>query len=209
MDIKTLGLFGGTFDPVHHGHLALARCLRDSFALPEVRLIPTGNAPHRAGAVLSNARRLALLQKALACKTNLIVDDRELRREGVCYTIDTLREIQAENPQTLLVWLIGGDSFLNLAKWRDWQALLEIGHLVVAARPGFDLTQLSTEIAEEYAVRAVKASPDLLGKGRISLLPTPLLPFSATEIREKLARGEDVSALTPVAAELARTDYEN
>ena len=207
--LQTLGLFGGTFDPVHYGHLVLARSLRDSFALPEVRLIPTGQAPHRSATVFSAAQRLALLRKALQCNSKISVDDRELRRAGVCYTIDTLSEIQSENPQALLVWLIGGDSFFNLSKWREWQPLLEIGHLVVAARPGFDLQQLPTEIAKEYAVRAVKASPDLLGKGRISVLPTPLLPFSATEIREKLAKGEDISALTPVAAELAHTDYEN
>lgn len=205
--MQTLGLFGGTFDPIHFGHLTLARSLRDTFALPEVRLIPTGVAPHRDAQSVTAQQRLDWVKLALADEMCLLADDREVRRAGICYTIDTLTEIQQERPEALLVWLIGGDSFQKLNQWRRWRELLEAGHLVVAARPGFDLAALPQEIATEYAVRAVSASPEWLGKGRISVLPTPLLPFSATEIRAKLARGEDVSALTPVAAELGRTAY--
>ena len=202
MGMKTIGIYGGSFDPVHYGHLALARGLCDAFALDEVRLIPTGEPPHREPLQVTAQQRFEWVRLALAGEPGLVADDREVRRAGLCYTIDTLAEIQHEHPDALLVWLIGGDSFLYLNEWRRWRELLEAGHLAVAARPGFDLAALPAEIAAEYAVRAVKASPEALGKGRISVLPTPLLPFSSTDIRAKLARGEDVSALTPVAAQL-------
>ena len=205
--VKTIGIFGGSFDPIHFGHLALARGLRDTFALDEVRLIPTGEPPHREALTVPSQQRLAWVQLALANEWALLADDREVRRVGYCYTIDTLTEIQNENPDALLVWLIGGDSFLSLNKWRRWRELLDVGHLTIAARPGFDLSALPQEIAAEYAVRAVSASPESLGKGRISVLPMPLLPFSSTDIRAKLAKGEDVSALTPVAAQLRDTGY--
>lgn len=204
---QTIGIFGGSFDPVHFGHIALAKSLRDTFALDEVRLIPTGQPPHRDAHGVNAEQRLVWVQQALENETGLCVDDREVRRAGVCYTIDTLSEIQQENPDALLVWLIGGDSFLNLEKWRRWRELLDAGMLVVAARSGFDFSGLTADLAKEFAVRAVPASPQALEKGRIAVLPTPLLPFSSTEIRAKLARGEDVSALTPVAASLQRGAY--
>lgn len=205
--MKTIGIFGGSFDPIHFGHLALARGLRNVFALDEVRLIPTGQPPHREVSPVTPQQRLDWVRQALVGEEGLIADDREVRRAGYCYTIDTLTEIQQENPQALLVWLIGGDSFLYLNQWRRWRELLEAGHLAVAARPGFNLDALPQEIAAEYAVRAVSASPESLGKGRISVLPMPLLPFSSTDIRAKLAKSEDVSALTPVAAQLRSAGY--
>ncbi len=204
---QRLGIFGGTFDPIHFGHLSLACALRDTFALPQVRLIPTGLPPHREAPPVSPPQRFDLVQQALLNKAGLVADDREVRRSGYCYTIDTLAEIQQENPQALLVWLIGGDSFLNLKNWRRWRELLEAGHMVVAARPGFDFEVLPADLAEEFTVRAVLPSPASLEKGRISVLPTPLLPFSSTEIRAKLAQGEDVAALTPVADILKRAGF--
>lgn len=205
--MQAIGIFGGSFDPLHYGHLALARGLRDTFALNEVRLIPTGQPPHRAVHSVMAEQRLEWVQQAVAGETGLLADDREVRREGLCYTIDTLSEIQQENPNAVLVWLIGADSFLNLDKWRRWHELLEAGMLVVAARPGFDFSALPADLAKEFAVRTVAATPEGVEKGRIAVLPMPLLPFSSTEIRAKLARGDDVSALTPVAASLQRGAY--
>ncbi|WP_091191821.1 nicotinate-nucleotide adenylyltransferase [Formivibrio citricus] len=204
---QRLGIFGGTFDPIHFGHLALARALRETFALPQVRLIPTGLPPHRDAPPVSPQQRFELVQLALAGEPGLVADDREIRRSGYCYTIDTLAEIQRENPQAVLVWLIGGDSFLNLQTWRRWRELLDAGHMVVAARPGFDFSALPSDLAEEFAVRTVLASPGTAEKGRISVLPTPLLPFSSTEIRARIARGEDVAALTPVADAIHRAGF--
>ncbi len=193
------GIFGGTFDPIHNGHLILARALHDTFALPEVRLIPTGLPPHRTAPPVSPQQRFDWVQAAIAHEPGLTADDREVRRAGYCYTVDTLAELQGELPDTLLVWLVGGDSFHHLESWHRWQDLLDAGHLVIAARPGYDWTTLSEELARELQHRAVPAQPAALGKGRISILPTPLMPFSSTELRDKLAHGEDVSGLTPVA----------
>ncbi|MDR3429555.1 nicotinate-nucleotide adenylyltransferase [Silvimonas sp.] len=195
----TLGIFGGTFDPIHNGHLILARALRDTFVLPEVRLIPTGLPPHRPVPPVSPQQRFDWVKQALAGESGLTADDREVRRDGYCYTVDTLAELQQALPDTLLVWLIGADSFHHLTTWQRWTDLLEAGHMVIAARPGYDWTKLSEELTRVLQSREVPAQTDALGKGRISILPTPLMPFSATDLREKLARGEDINGLTPVA----------
>jgi nicotinate-nucleotide adenylyltransferase len=199
---QTLGIYGGTFNPVHFGHLALARTFRDTFSLAKVHLIPTGVPPHRAPDVTA-LQRLEWLKLSLIGEKNLIADEREVSKGQVSFTFDTLTELQQEQPQSLLVWLIGGDSFAHLPSWYRWQELLEMGHLVVANRPGFD--QLPVEIAGEFAKRYVEASPQALARGKISVLPTPLMPVSSTTVREKLARGEDVSDLSPIAAILQQS----
>ncbi|WP_297574685.1 nicotinate-nucleotide adenylyltransferase [uncultured Deefgea sp.] len=200
--MQKIGIFGGTFDPIHYGHLALARCMRDQLQLNEVRLIPTGLPPHRPISPVSPAQRLAWVKAAIAGEAGLLADDREVRRAGFCYTLDTLREIQAENPQALLVWLIGADSWQHLPSWHAWRELLDLGHLLIAARPEFDIdvenSRLSPDLAEEFASRHVIANTDTLSRGKISLLSSPLMPISSTQVRDLLSRGEDVSALTPV-----------
>ncbi|QKJ66548.1 nicotinate-nucleotide adenylyltransferase [Deefgea piscis] len=200
--MQKIGIFGGTFDPIHYGHLALARCMRDQLQLNEVRLIPTGLPPHRPISPVSPAQRLAWVRAAIAGEAGLLADDREVRRAGYCYTFDTLREIQAENPQALLVWLIGADSWQHLPTWHAWRELLDLGHLLIAARPEFDIdvenSRLSPDLAEEFASRHVIANTDTLSRGKISLLSSPLMPISSTQVRDLLSRGEDVSALTPV-----------
>ncbi|WP_432723366.1 nicotinate-nucleotide adenylyltransferase [Jeongeupia wiesaeckerbachi] len=200
--MNRIGIYGGSFDPIHNGHLAFARCLRDTFGLTEVRLIPTGLPPHRAALRVSPQQRLDWVRLAIAGEPGLRVDDREIRRDGYSYTTDTLTELQTEFPDALLVWLIGADSLAGLPGWRRWRTLLDLGHLIVVPRPGIDLDHLSGEIGREYAKRLVTAAPETLARGKISRLPSPLTTISSTELREKLARGDDVSALTPIADEL-------
>lgn len=197
--MQRIGIFGGTFDPIHYGHLALARCMRDQCQLEEVRLIPTGLPPHRPMPPVSPAQRLAWVEAALVGEKGLVADDREVRRNGFCYTFDTLHEIQAENPQALLVWLIGADSWTNLNRWYRWRELLDMGHLLIAARPDYALESLSPDLAEEFTLRHVIANTESLSRGKISRLSSPLLPVSSTQVRDLLSRGEDVSALTPVS----------
>ncbi|WP_348943882.1 nicotinate-nucleotide adenylyltransferase [Chitinibacter sp. FCG-7] len=196
--MQKIGIFGGTFDPIHYGHIELARCMRDQLQLAEVRLIPTGLPPHRPPSRVSPQQRFDWVQAAIAGEAGLIADDREVRREGYCYTIDTLIELQQDTPNALLVWLIGADSWLNLARWHRWRELLDIGHLLIAARPDYAFDGLSADLSEEFAIRHVIANTDTLSRGKISLLSSPLMPVSSTLVREMLARGEDVSALTPV-----------
>ncbi|MBY0446367.1 MAG: nicotinate-nucleotide adenylyltransferase [Burkholderiales bacterium] len=202
MQQRTLGIYGGTFNPVHFGHLIMARAFRDSFALPEVRLIPTGTPPHRVPEV-SALQRLEWLKAALIGEQDLIADNREVKKGSVSFTFDTLTELQQEQPHSLLVWLIGGDSFAHLPSWYKWQELLEMGHLVVVNRPGFD--ELPFEIKREFAKRHVEASPQALAQGKISVLALPLMSVSSTAVREKLARGEDVSDLSPIATILRQS----
>ncbi|XZG70600.1 nicotinate (nicotinamide) nucleotide adenylyltransferase [Chitinibacteraceae bacterium HSL-7] len=199
-----LGVFGGSFDPIHFGHIALARCLRDTLQLPEVRLIPTGEPPHRAALSAPATVRLAWVQEALAGESGLVADGREVRRDGYSYTSDTLAELSREIPGRLLVWLIGGDSLAGLPRWRHWQALLNVGHLVVAARQHSDYP---AEIRAELARRQVPCTPSALAQGRISFLPSPLLPYSATAIRARIAAGLSVTGMTPVADAIAGTAY--
>ena len=207
--MQRIGIFGGTFDPIHYGHLALARCMRDQCQLEEVRLIPTGLPPHRPMPPVSPAQRLAWVEAALVGEKGLVADDREVRRDGFCYTFDTLLEIQAENPQALLVWLIGADSWQHLPTWHRWRELLDLGHLLIAARPDFAIdaenSRLSPDLAEEFAQRHVIANTNTLSQGKISLLSSPLLPVSSTQVRDLLSRGEDVSALTPVSGLLGQS----
>lgn len=198
--MQAIGIFGGTFDPIHYGHITLAGIFMDTFKLEGVRLIPTGLPPHRPPPPVSPQQRADWVRLAIAGRPGLSLDEREVRRDGYCYTFDTLQELQQELPDHLLVWLIGADSLANLPQWHRWQALLDLGHLVVACRPGSDLDALPPPIARELQKRLVIASPDGLSHGKISVLPAPLLSVSSTELRQRLARGEDVSALTPVAA---------
>nr|WP_314901334.1 nicotinate-nucleotide adenylyltransferase [uncultured Deefgea sp.] len=207
--MQKLGIFGGTFDPIHYGHIELARCMRDQLQLDEVRLIPTGLPPHRPMPPVSPAQRLAWVKAALVGEKGLVADDREVRRDGFCYTFDTLREIQLENPQALLVWLIGADSWHNLPTWYAWRELLDLGHLLIAARPEYAIeaenSRLSPDLAEEFARRHVIANTNTLSQGKISLLSSPLLPVSSTQVRDLLSRGEDVSTLTPVSGLLGQS----
>lgn len=196
--MQKIGIFGGTFDPIHYGHIELARCMRDQLQLDEVRLIPTGLPPHRAMPPVSPQQRFDWVKAAIDGEAGLIADDREVKRAGYCYTVDTLIELQQDTPNALLVWLIGADSWLNLNRWHRWRELFDLGHLLIAARPDYAFEGLSPDLSEEFANRSVIANTDTLSRGKISLLSSPLMPVSSTLVREMLARGEDVSALTPV-----------
>ncbi|WP_373974254.1 nicotinate-nucleotide adenylyltransferase [Chitinibacter sp. SCUT-21] len=196
--MQKIGVFGGTFDPIHYGHIELARCMRDTLQLDCVRLIPTGLPPHRAPSRISPQQRFDWVKAAIANEKGLVADNREVVRDGYCYTIDTLIELQQDTLAALLVWLIGADSWLSLNRWHRWRELLDIGHLLIAARPDYALEGLSADLSAEFRNRSVIANTETLSRGKISLLSSPLMPVSSTKVREMLARGEDVSALTPV-----------
>ncbi|MCK9532655.1 MAG: nicotinate-nucleotide adenylyltransferase [Gammaproteobacteria bacterium] len=201
-----VGLFGGTFDPVHFGHLRPALECLVALGLPELRLIPSAMPPHRAAPVASPEQRLAMLRLAAADQPGFVVDARELQRPGPSYTVDTLRELRAElGDARPLCLLLGTDAFLGLPSWHHWQALPELAHLVVMHRPGFPREALA-ERADE-AVRALLAarqlaSPtDLHGRpaGGIWLQPVTALDISATAIRASIGAGGSARYLLPDA----------
>ncbi|HYM86752.1 MAG TPA: nicotinate-nucleotide adenylyltransferase [Pseudoxanthomonas sp.] len=194
--------YGGTFDPVHNGHLAIARAARDELKCT-LRLMPAADPPHRAAPGANALQRAQMLDLAVADETGLVVDRRELGREGRSYTIDTLHQLRAEHgPGLPIALLIGADSFTGLPGWRDWQALFDLAHFVVAPRPGSPLDgALPQELASAVSGRWT-ASPEVLKNtpaGRLFLLGQPLHPESASEIRRRIAGQEVWQGLVPPA----------
>ncbi len=194
--------YGGTFDPVHNGHLAIARAARDELDC-SVRLMPAADPPHRAPPGADAGQRAEMLDLAVSDQPGLRVDRRELRREGRSYTIDTLRELRAEfGPDMPIALLVGADSFVGLPTWREWEALFDFAHFVVAPRPGSPLDgDLSPELTAAAAGRwtdwpgILKTTP----AGRLFLLNEPLHPESASDIRRRIAGGEPWQGLVSPA----------
>jgi nicotinate-nucleotide adenylyltransferase len=205
----TLALYyGGTFDPVHAGHLAVARAVRAAFGIAPA-FVPAADPPHRPAPGASAAQRTRMLEIALAAEPGFRVDTRELRRHGPSWTVGTLRELRAEaGPEAPLAWVLGADSFRGLPAWHEWEALLELAHFVVAVRPGHALDPLPPVLAAACAGRWRDDPADLAGApaGRLFRLDMALHPASATEVRRGLAGGEAHAGwLDPaVAAYIAR-----
>jgi nicotinate-nucleotide adenylyltransferase len=204
--MSLLVFYGGTFDPIHDGHLAIARAARDALAA-RVRLMPAADPPHRAPPGASAEHRARMLDLAVAGEPDLVVDRRELRRDGPSYSVETLREIRAEvGPEQPLALLVGADSFLDLPKWREWQALFELAHFVVAERPGSPLDRERVEAIaanrETVEVDALRGAP----AGRVYRLHQPLYAESASQVRQLIAAGQAWQPFVPapVAAYIER-----
>jgi len=191
-----LGLLGGTFDPIHYGHLRLADDVRDALALPEVRLIPGGDPPHRGEPPASAVHRLAMLDLACQEFPALTIDVREIRRSGKSYAVDTLEALRAEAPGRPLLWIIGADSLLGLPQWHRWRELFGLAHLVVAERPGIALeAALPAALVPEWNARLVSDPAHLRQSlsGAIYRQRVVPQPISASVIRAAIARGAAVS----------------
>lgn len=195
--MKPLAIFGGTFDPVHLGHLSVAWEASELLDA-EVRLMPASVPPHRDAPVASAAQRVAILRAALQGQSRLTLDTRELDRAGPSYTIDTLRELRAEQGERPLVLLIGADAFVNLATWHRWRELFEVTHIGVLSRPGVSAS-LPDELERELTGRRVADATSLrsLSAGKVVELAVTPLEISATRIRELLAAGRDPRYLLP------------
>jgi nicotinate-nucleotide adenylyltransferase len=195
--MKPLALFGGTFDPVHLGHLSVAWEASELLDA-EVRLMPANVPPHRSAPTATSAQRVAMLKAALQGQNRLTLDTRELRREGPSYTIDTLRELRDELGERPLVLLLGADAFAGLPSWQSWRELFDHAHIGVLNRPGIDV-EWSTDLAVEILPRRVD-DPKLLHElpaGKVIELSVTPLEISATRIRELLAEGRDPRYLLP------------
>ena len=202
VDITTpqgpLGLFGGTFDPIHNGHLRTAFELLQALKLGEVRFMPTGNPPHRDSTLADAAQRLAMVRAAVADQPGFTVDDREVRRTGLSYSVDTLTELRAEFPQRPLCLLLGMDAFLGLPNWHRWKEILELAHVVVAHRPGWK-APTQGPLGEAMVDRGTGGIRDLHGSkaGRIYVHAVTQLEISSTELRQLIAAGGDPRYLVP------------
>ncbi len=198
-------IYGGTFDPIHNGHLAIARAAREAFGVP-VRLMPAADPPHRPAPGADAQQRCAMLALAIADTPGLVLDLHEVRRAqarpGVAsYSIDTVRELRAElGADAPLALLIGSDSFVGFNGWREWRALLEAAHLIVADRAGSGWERaVPAELAQAMAGRWAD-TPQALARapgGRLWCLRQPLRSESASLVRARIAAGEDWAALLP------------
>lgn len=198
--MKAIGVFGGAFAPFHNGHLRVAIEARERFDLDEVRLIPTAHAAHRPDSRVSPRRRLEWLRAAVRREKNLIPDDREILREGVSYTVDTLLELRRDFPHAALVLLMGSDAFEHFHTWNRWQQIVELAHVAVITRPGSE-PRPSAETAPLLASRRAAdagALHDAAG-GLWLPLELPLLEISSTRIRRLLKQERSIRGLVPDA----------
>jgi len=198
--LKPIAILGGTFDPVHLGHLRVAWEAAESLDA-EVRLMPAHVPPHRPAPLASAAQRVAMLEAALAGQQRLTLDTRELRRDGASYTVETLRELRGELPATqALILLLGADAFAGLPTWHRWRELFEHAHIVVLTRPGHN-APLPPELAVEIAPRRVasRAELRLAAAGKVLDLPVTPLEISASAVRALLAAGREPRWLLPDA----------
>ena len=198
MTRKKIGIFGGTFDPVHIGHLRLALELKQQLKLDEMRLVPSHKPPHRDAPRASSEQRAEMLAIAVRDCPDLVVDNRELVRDKPSYTYDTLCELRAELGQEIsLVLCMGADAFAGISSWHRWQELLHLAHIVVIARPGWDLPE-SGPVRDLLDQRKRDVgSLDIDSAGAIVLVSPRLLSVSATEIRQLIRARESAQFLVP------------
>lgn len=194
---RPIGILGGTFDPVHKGHLHLATTLLEQLELAELRLIPLNQSAHKTPPLASTQQRLKMLQIATADHAKIKVDDCEIQRGGTSYTIDTLELLRQELPQTPLCLIMGTDNFNNLHHWRQWQSLLDHSHIVIVARPNHEQQIDNQKLQQlmEYASICETAQLHQYPKGHILESTAPMLNISATQIRNDLCNGMKVGSL--------------
>jgi nicotinate-nucleotide adenylyltransferase len=196
--MRPIGVFGGTFDPIHYGHLRTALELQQTLELGNVHFVPAAIPPHRRTPMTDGRIRLRLVKAAIRGQKGFVADDRELRRAGSSYTIDTLASFRAEFPRRSLCLLLGMDAFLLLPTWHRWRELLDFAHIVVAYRPGSRAPRTGTlgrllrerGTREPAALRAKRA-------GSVYVRPVTQLEISSTDLRAALVAGLDPKFLMP------------
>jgi len=193
-------MFGGTFDPIHYGHLRSAFEMLQALDFAEVRFIPCGDPPHRGVTFASAEQRLRLVEVAIVGQDGFVADDRELRRHGPSYTIDTVQALREEFPERSLGLIIGMDAFLGLPTWHRWDEILDYAHIVVAHRPGWKAPDIGVlgRLIVEHGTHRVDDLHDA-ANGLIHIHAVTQLEIASTEIRELVAAGRDPRFLMPDA----------
>jgi len=181
--LQRIGMFGGAFDPPHRAHVALAHAAVRQLALDRLYVFPTGNAWHKDRGLTAAQHRLNMARIAFAAVPAVRVDDRELRRSGPTYSVDSLRELQEEHPGAELYLLMGEDQGASFTRWHAWQEIVRLAVLCVAGR------------GSGAGVQALQAVPG----ARVEVLQLAQMPESATEIRTRLTRGQDIADLVEPA----------
>lgn len=195
-----MGVFGGTYDPIHYGHLRTAFEILQSLRFDEVAFMPCGDPPHRDSPAASAALRLAMVRVATEGQKGFIVDDRELLRDGPSYSVDTLAALRDDFPSRSIALIIGMDAFLGLHKWYRWREIMQLAHIVVAHRPGWRAPDIGP-LGDILAAAGTHRIDDLhkTPSGHIYVHDVTQLEISSTEIRELVAAGRDPRFLMPDA----------
>lgn len=201
LSLPLIGILGGTFDPIHYGHLRMAEDLAETLKLDQVRFIPSANPPHKQAPTTSATDRCRMVELAIADNPRFVLDDRELKRDGASYTIDTLLSLREELGKDLALCLImGSDAFAEFDSWHRWQEILGLCHLVLVERPAVRISEplrpaLQSLLHENYAENpaSLSASPS----GRISIQRITALDISATAIRKDFLHQHSPRYLLP------------
>lgn len=198
--MRPVGVFGGTFDPIHYGHLRTAFEMLQALRFEDVRFIPCGDPPHRGTTFASAEQRLRMVELAIDGQDGFTADDRELRRKGPSYTFDTLSTLRKEFPGRTLGLILGMDAFLGLPGWHRWDEILDLAHIIVAHRPGWKAPDIGPlgDLITEFGTHRVD---DLhqAAHGRIHIHAVTQLEIASTEIRDLVAAGRDPRFLMPDA----------
>jgi nicotinate-nucleotide adenylyltransferase len=200
-DVQRFGLLGGTFDPIHYGHLVIAEEVRTGLELAEMVFVPAGQPPHKPGKTITEARyRLAMLELAIASNSHFSISTVEIERPGPSYTVDTLRLLHEQwGEETEIYFVIGWDSLEELPTWYNPEGMLEqVTHLVAVHRPGY------IEVPG-YRDQLEERLPGL--KQRLLTMPAPQLEISATDLRQRVAEGRPIKYQTPEAVEQYIIEY--
>jgi len=197
---QAVAVFGGTFDPVHYGHLRAAAEVAARLKVNDFRLVPAGQPPHRQQPFASAEHRLAMLERALAPHTDLRVDDREVRRQGPSYMVDTLASVRDEVGEVPLLLCLGQDAANQLLSWHHWPQLFELAHLVVMTRPDSAINY-PPELDRIMRQRHVDRTRDLMRQpaGQVRHLEITQLAISSTDIRQQIKAGHSPRFLLPTA----------
>lgn len=200
MDIQqqAIGFLGGTFDPIHFGHLRPALEITEALSLRQLFIMPNHIPPHKPASHGSAKQRCKMVELAISQQTRMAIDQRELRRDKPSYTIETLKELKMEYPDTPICFIMGMDSLISFDKWFDWQNILSYCHLVISHRPGWQ-SKFNTQVSALVAKHQTTEKHDLhnIQFGKIYFQATSQLAISSTEIRELLNQDISIDFLTP------------
>ena len=206
MTTSLVGIFGGTFDPIHCGHLRIAEEIVATLDLREMRFMPAGMPRLRQPPIASSQQRAAMVRIAIQADARLVLDEREIKRSGASVTVESLRELRQELGENVtLCFVIGADAFMKLEQWHDWRELFGLCHFIIAARPGHALKSGSDTLPQalrgECTPRWVSSADQLknAASGLIFVAPTTLLDVSASTLRARIAAKESTRDLLPDA----------
>ncbi|MDD3364567.1 MAG: nicotinate-nucleotide adenylyltransferase [Syntrophomonas sp.] len=190
--LKSLGILGGTFDPIHYGHIVAAECARDAFHLDRVIFIPSARPPHKAlDEVLDSQHRFEMVKMAVQDNPDFAVSALEMQRKGLSYTVETIASYQQEFPGAKIYFIIGVDALLLINTWKDVERLATLCNFIVVTRPGYQLSH------EQEHFREI---PGAVWE-KILLVPIPGLYISSSDIRQRVSKGQTIKYLLPPAIE--------